>query len=161
MGFLDRFRRGSLFFKKEMPDVVVKFTFMDNTYIVEDFDINFNQELNEKGTPGGLPRGGIMHLSFGETPDYYINEWIIRPDLPRDGMIQFFPNKGRVEENAMLIILFKEAYCIGYQKKIDTFGAGLSTTLTISPKWVKIGNEEFENEWKEQERLSHYIRSGK
>lgn len=143
----------------EMPDKIIKFTMMDSTYILEAFELNFNQELNQKGQPGGLLRGGIMTLTISESPDYYINEWMLREDLQRDGLIQIFPNKKKVNEGAELVISFKDAYCIRYNKKIDTLGAGLLTTIVISPRYVKVGNEEFENRWKRQETLDHNIRS--
>lgn len=143
----------------EMPDTVVKFTFMDKTYILEAFELNFGQELNLKGQPGGLPRGGIMTITLSETPDYYINEWMLREELQRDGVIRILPNKGRIDEGAGLVISFRDAYCIRYNKKIDTGGAGVLTTIVVSPRAVKIGNEEFINRWKKQESLPYYIRS--
>lgn len=159
MSFIEKVRTGRLFKRKDVPEVIVKFTFMENTYVLEDFDLSFEQELNHKGQPGGLPKGGVMNLTLIETPDYYLNEWILRDDLLRDGVVRFFTNKQRVDEGASLTISFKDAYCIRYQKKIRTLEDGMFTTITVSPRYIKIGNEEFENRWKEPETLSHYIRS--
>ncbi len=167
MNFFERILTGRLFFKKKnteiteekFPKAVVKFTFMDRTYILESFELNFTQEINSKGQPGGLPRGGIMTITMSETPDYFINEWMSREELLRDGLIRILPNKGKVNEGAGLTISFKDAYCIRYIKKINTLETGLLTTIVVSPRSVKIGNEEFENRWKKQESLSHYIRS--
>lgn len=166
MNFIQRIATGRLFARKSerdkpnrIPDLVAKFSFMEKNYILEDFDISFTQEVNEKGRPGGLPSGGIMTLTLSETPDVTINEWIMSETLLRDGEVRIFPNKSRVEESAVLNIIFKDAYCIKYKKQIDVAGGGLRTTLFISPRYVKIGGEEFENNWKVGESLPYYIRS--
>ena len=142
-----------------IPDLVAKFTFMEETYILENFEIGFSQEVNEKGKPGGLPHGGIMTLTLSETPDANINAWITREDLLRDGEIRFFPNKEKIKKSSILDITFKDAYCIRYKKQIDALGWGLRTTLVVSPRYIKIGIEEFENNWKKEESLPYYIRS--
>lgn len=159
MNFIQRIKTGRLFHRHQEPDIIIKFTFMDKTYILEAFDMCFNQEINNKGQPGGLPRGGIMLLTFADATDFYLNEWITRGDLPREGTIRFLPNRHKINEGAMLIISFSDAHCIQYEKKIRTLEGGLSTTIVVSPRYVKIGNEAFENKWKNEERLSHCIRS--
>lgn len=167
MNFIQKIATGRLFFRKSesihkpnrIPDLVAKFIFMDMTYILESFDIGFTQEVNDKGKPGGLPTGGIMTLTLSETPDATINEWIMRETLLRDGEIRIFPNKRRINESAEINIIFKDAYCVRYKKQIDALGSGLHTTLVISPRYIKIGREEFENNWKNAEPLPYYIRS--
>lgn len=159
MNFIQRIRTGRLFSSHKEPNIIVKFTFMDKTYIINEFEIGFGQELNSKGQPGGLPRGGIMTFTFTDTPDFYLNEWITRDDLLRDGIIRILPNRHKIDEGALLTISFADAYCIQYEKKIRTLEGGVYTTIVVSPRYIKIGNEEFENKWKEKEQLSHYIRS--
>jgi hypothetical protein len=166
MNFLQRIATGRLFARKSendkpgrIPDLVAKFIFMDKTYILENFDISFTQEVNEKGKPGGLPTGGIMTLTISEAPDATINEWIMRETLLREGEIRFFPNKSRIDDSSVLNIVFKDAYCIRYKKQIDASGSGLRTTLCISPRYIKVGQDEFENNWKVSESLSYYIKS--
>lgn len=166
MNFIQRIASGRLFARKSekekpnrIPDLVAKFTFMDRTYILENFDISFTQEVNEKGKPGGLPSGGIITLTLSETPDAAINEWIMRETLLRDGEVRIFPHKSKIDESALLNIAFRDAYCVRYKKQIDALGGGLRTTLFISPKYVKIGGEEFENNWKTSAALPYYIRS--
>lgn len=166
MNFLERIKTGRLFFnqrKKDktalesVPDVIMKFIFMGHVYILEEFDLSFTQEVNEKGQPGGFPKGGIMSLTISETPEYSLNEWILRDDLLRNGEIRILSNKNPIDEGALLTIFFVDAYCIGYQKKIQTQEGGLFTTFTVSPRYVKIGNEEFENRWKKDERYTHHM----
>jgi len=166
MNFLKRIATGRLFARKSeqdkpsrIPDLVAKFTFMEKSYILENFDIGFSQEVNEKGKPGGLPSGGIMTLTLSETPDATVNEWIMRESLLRDGEIRIFPHSTKINESSILNITFKDAYCVRYKKSIDALGGGLRTTLVISPRYIKIGQEEFENNWKIRDSLPYYIRS--
>jgi len=185
MNFFERIRKGRLFFsvnkapgrnkmpgvnrprgfdKKpgiNLPEQIIQFTFMEQSYILEEFNISFQQEINAKGRPDGLPSGGIIDLTFAGAPDYYINEWMLREELRRDGEIRFLAGNVKVTSGAELIILFEDAYCVDYKKHIHTLKGGLFTSLKISPRTVKIGKEEFTNNWKKEEALPYYIRSGK
>jgi hypothetical protein len=162
MNYFEKILKGRLFFSSEkLPDQVVKFIFMDKSYLLEEFSMGFRQEIDSRGRPDGLPAGGIMNLTFADTPDYYINEWMLRDDLPRNGEIRFLSGDIKVTGGAELIIFFEEAYCVEYKKHIHTLQGGLFTSLTVSPRSVKIGNEEFENSWKREETHPFYIRSGK
>jgi hypothetical protein len=60
-----------------------------------------------------------------------------------------------------LIVYFRDACCFGHKKNIRTLQGGVYTKLSISPRMVKTGNEEFANKWKPEEYLSFYIRSGR
>ncbi len=72
MGFFDRFRKGKLFFGKNMPALIAEFTFMGKKYILEEFDLEFRQDVNEKNKPDSDTYGGILTLTFSETPDEYL-----------------------------------------------------------------------------------------
>jgi len=162
MNFFEQFRTGRLFSgSNRLPEQVVKLIFMEKNYILEEFDIGFHQDINSKGQPEGLPRGGIMNLTFAGAPDEFINEWMARTDLLRNGEIRFLSGELKVTGGAELIIVFEDAYCVAYSKHIDTRKGGLLTTLKISPRRVKLQNEEFTNRWQREEALPYYIRSGK
>jgi len=162
MNFFERFMKGRLFFSSEkLPEQVIKFIFMDNSYILEEFSISFQQDVNAKGRPDGAPTGGIMNLTFAGAPDFYINEWMVRESLLRNGEIRFLTGEKKIVGGAGLIIYFEDAYCVEYEKHIHTLKGGLFTSIKISPRRVKIGYEEFTNKWKREEELPYYIRSGK
>jgi hypothetical protein len=148
MGFFDRIRKGKLYFGKKEPLVVVQFLFGGKTYILEEFDMNFRQDTNEKNQPDSDIYGGLISLTFGETPDENINRWMMNTYERQDGEFRFLINTVKLMEGAALHILFKNAYCINYRKVIIPNGAGLLTTLTISPGFIRIGNEEFDNDRK-------------
>lgn len=144
-------------FIESMPNVIIKFTIMERTYILEEFDINFSQEVNDKGLPGGLPKGGIMTLTISEAPDHNLNEWILRDTILRNGEIRFVTNERKIDGTILLDISFADAYCIGFEKKINPQNGGLFTILTISPRYIKVGNEDFENRWKADDRYTNKI----
>jgi hypothetical protein len=148
MGFLDKIRSGRLFFGKRMPTMVVKFFFKGKEYIVEEFDLEFAQEVNHKGQPDSMPDGGLMTVTISDTPDKSINEWMMDSFTKQDGEFRFLINEGKIREGAALQIRFKDAYCVNYRKTFVPQGAGTLTTLVISPRYVQIGNEEFEKKWK-------------
>lgn len=146
--FFKKKRKGQIFYGKKEPSIIVEFILRGEAYIVEELDLEFKQDVNDKNRPDGEPYGGIITITISETPDDWINHWMINFREKNDGEFRFFTNAGKITDSALLRILFKEAYCIGYQTVINTQGAGLLTTLTISPRSVYIGNEELENNWK-------------
>jgi hypothetical protein len=162
MNYFERVLRGRLFFSSErLPDKVIKFIFMEKSYLLEEFHIGFRQETDSRGRVSGMPAGGIIHLTFAGAPDYYINEWMLREKLLRSGEIRFLSGDIKVMKGADMTLFFEDAYCVEYKKLIHTLKGGLFTSLTVSPRFVKIRNEEFTNNWKTEENLPFYIRSGK
>jgi len=142
------------------PDVVIHFIFMDNTYIVEDFNLNFKQDINTyKNRPDSFTYGGIMQITLSGFLDPALDEWLTQTYQTRKGEIHFFQNMPKITESALLTIFFEDAYCTACNKSIDAVTSGVLTTLTVSPRKIKIGNEEFENNWKQKEPLDFTIKS--
>lgn len=148
MDFFKKMRSGKLFYGKKEPMLVVEFILRNQTYAVEEFDLEFKQDLNHKNRPDGEPYGGIITVTISDTPDDWIKHWMINAREKNDGEFRFLSNEGRIEGGAELLIRFKDAYCISYYTVMDAQGAGLLTTLVISPRVVYVGNEELENKWK-------------
>jgi len=149
MGFFDRIRKGKLFAgKKELPTFVVRFLFRGKTYILEEFDLDFKQDINDKNRPDGEVYGGLITLTISEPPGEWLTAWMMNSFEKHDGEFHFFINSEKIMEGAAMQLSFKDAYCISYQQTMNPKGAGLLTTLIISPRTVKIMNEEFENKWK-------------
>lgn len=148
MGFFDKIRSGRLFFGKKEPTMVVHFLFNGEKYIVEEFDLEFKQGVNSEGRPDSSVSGGIITVTISDSPSDAINQWMVNCYKKEEGRFRFFLNDGKMQEGSLLDILFKRAYCIDYQKVISPQGAGVLTTLVISPQYLNIGNEEFENNWK-------------
>jgi len=147
--------------KKQIgPDVVIHFIFMDNTYIVEDFNLNFKQDINTyKNRPDSFTYGGTMQITLSGFLDPTLDEWLTQTYQTREGAIHFFPNTPKITDSALLTIFFTDAYCTACNKTIDAVTSGVLTTLTVSPRMIKIGNEEFANKWKQKEPLDFTIKS--
>jgi hypothetical protein len=150
MGFFDRFRKGKLFYGKNLPAMVSEFRFMDKKYILEEFDLEFRQDVNDRNKPASGVYGGILTLTISEAPGQQINRWMMTPYEKRAGEIRFLVNESKITEGAALIITFEDAYCISYHKTLNPKGAGTLTTLIVSPHKIKVGTEEFENNWKSE-----------
>ncbi|WP_156032909.1 type VI secretion system tube protein TssD [Prevotella sp. 10(H)] len=129
--------------------MIVRFLFKGKQYIVEEFDLDFKQDVSDSGKPNSFPYGGQMAITISDIPDDNINSWMMDTHRTQDGEIHFLSNEGMIREGALLQIHFKEAYCVNYRKVMNPKGSGVLTTLVISPRIIKMGNEEFRNSWSE------------
>lgn len=151
MGFFDLFRKGKLYAgQKKLPMMVVKFFFRGQEYIIEEFDLDFKQDVDDKSRPHGETYGGLITLTISQTADSLLTAWMMNSFEKQNGEFRFLVNEKKITEGAAMHLTFKEGYCIGYQQVMNPQGAGLLTTLIISPHSVKVGTEEFVNKWKAQ-----------
>jgi len=143
------------------PDVVIHLVCRNKTYIVENFNLNFRQDVDTvRNRPDSFTYGGIMQITLNGFLDSDLDEWITQTYLMRDGEIRFFPNMPKITDSSLLTIFFSDAYCTACKKTINETTFGVLTTLIVSPRRIKIGNEEFENAWKGgKESLSFTIKS--
>lgn len=131
-----------------LPDVVVKFTFKDKTYIATEFDMQFSQQVNHHNLPIGEVCGGTITITLSGQLDENVTAWMMTVNEKQNGTIHFFNNKGKITENALLVILFNNAYCVRYHTVLDPLGSGMLTTLVISAHTLTMGNVEYKNRWK-------------
>ena len=149
MGFFDRFRKGRLFFGKSAPPpVVVAFFFKGTRYILEEFDLEFHQEVDGKDRPDSEVKGGLITLTISQPPESGLAKWMTGDLERQSGEFRFFPHGDKTGEGSLLDITFKDAYCVSYQKVVVPKGAGVWTTLILSPRWLRIGEEIYESGWK-------------
>lgn len=148
MGFFDLFRKGKLFAgQSKPPTMVVAFFFRGRKYILEEFDLEFNQDIDNRNRPDSDVKGGLITLTISETPDSDLTTWMINSLERRDGELRFFANEEKIDQGSLLDIIFKDAYCISYQKILNPKGSGALTTLIISPHKLQIGQEVYESSW--------------
>lgn len=143
MGFIDRFRKGKLFFGRKEPAMVVRFAFKGKEYILEEFDLEFRQDLDARNKPDGETYGGLITLTISEDPGEWLTAWMLNSFEKQDGRITFYLNGAKITEGAAFHLVFKEAYCISYQQVMNPHGSGLLTTIIISPHIIRAGNEEY------------------
>ena len=147
--------------KKQIgPDVVIHFVCMNKTYVVENFNLNFRQDVDTlKNRPNSFTYGGAMQITLSGFLDSGLDDWITQTYSTRSGEIRFFPNMPKITDSSLLTVFFSDAYCTAYKKTIDAATFGVLTTLTIFPQRIRLGNEEFENIRKGKESLSFSIKS--
>ncbi|MDR0834405.1 MAG: hypothetical protein LBN93_09540 [Candidatus Symbiothrix sp.] len=137
MGFFDNIREGRLsFFGKREPDMVVELMFRGQTHLVEELNVEFQEGY-----------GALITLTLNELPDSLLEDWMFHSNQKQTGELRFYPNDNLLNEGCLTQITFREAYCVRYQQVMQPQGSGLLTTLVISPRRLRIGNEEFENRW--------------
>ncbi len=107
------------------------------------FNINFNQTIDTKGEPQNVVRGGQMQISISQTVPGNIYDWAMKSSLKKDGSIVFKIESG----SSPLKIEFFNAYCVGFNRNIDSMGEGLNTVLTIAPEDITINGISFDNRW--------------
>lgn len=147
MGFFDRLRKGKLFFGKKEPAMIVRLGFRGKEYILEEFDLEFRQDLDDRNKPAGDTYGGLITLTISEEPGEWLTAWMMNTFEKQDGQITFYLNGDKITEGAAFQLEFREAYCISYQQTMNPQGAGLLTTIIISPHIIRAGSEEYVSKW--------------
>lgn len=149
MGFFDRFRSGKLFFgNSKMPSLVVAFIFKGRRYILEEFDLEFSQDVDSRSRPDSDVKGGLITLTLSDPPGSDLTKWMMNDLERQSGEFRFFANKAKIDEGSLLDISFNDAYCISYQKVIVPGGSGVLTTLILSAHRLQIGEDTYESNWK-------------
>lgn len=149
MGFFDLFRKKKIYTnQKELPKTVVKFFFKSKTYIIEEFDLDFKQDIDENSRPSGEIYGGLITISIRMIPDDLLTSWMMNSYEKQNGEIHFYSNTNKIVEGALLQLSFNDGYCISYGQIMNPREGDVLTTLVISPRVIKINKEEFTNRWK-------------
>jgi len=147
-GFFSRIRKGKLYAGKKEPAMVVHFIHRGHTYILEEFDLDFMQDVNDKNKPDGDTYGGLLTLTISEEPKEELFAWMMNTLEKQGGEIRLLANEEKITEGALMQISFKDAYCISFQQVMSPGGSGVLTTFVISPRHLQIDKEIFENKWK-------------
>ncbi|RCW19697.1 type VI secretion system tube protein TssD [Marinilabilia salmonicolor] len=122
--------------------VTVWFTLDGEEYEVSQFDISFFQGVDGKGEPQDHVWGGQMTMTLNQTLPESLYNWAMRSST-KDGKVDF-----RIESGSSpMKIEFFNAYCLNFNRSINSIGGGVSTTLTISPEEVMINGRSFDNHW--------------
>ncbi len=124
-------------------NVTVWFTVDDKEYEVQQFDINFEQEVDQKGEPQTVVRGGLMTLTFSQIVPESIYAWAMGHNVKKDGSVDF----RNETSNPPLSIEFTNGQCINFTRSINSESGGLSTTLIISPAEIIINGITLDNHW--------------
>ncbi|MDR1582841.1 MAG: type VI secretion system needle protein Hcp [Prevotellaceae bacterium] len=112
-------------------------------YEIADFAMEFNQSIDFRGQPQSEVNGGILCVTLNQIPKESVNQWMLRSQQKESGRIAFQTGNS----NSPLEILFKDAYCVYYEKRISGDGKGVQTLLHISPAELTLNSIKFNNFW--------------
>lgn len=114
------------------------------------FDIDFNQEKDKEGRPDGSVYGGIISLKLKEMEsEDSLYEWLAQTQGRHEGSVSIYRKcNGKISGEPICNIIFKDACCAGYHKYLRGVTSEDVTELKITSRYLKIGDEEFENNWR-------------
>ncbi len=123
-------------------DYTVVMTVDGDEYDVEQFHISFNQQTDYKGEPQAEVRGGKIHVTISEVVTTNLYTWAMTSSA-KEGSIHFQLKSAQ----SPLKVDFLNAYCVFFQRNVNSLGEGLTTQLVISPEEVNINDISFDNHW--------------
>lgn len=111
-------------------------------YELSQFNIVFSQSGDAKGEPQDAVRGGLMLMTLTQTLPDSMYAWAMK-STTKKGVIDF-----RIESGSSPFkVEFENAFCLGFQRMINTEGGGVTTALTVSPEELRINGMSFDNRW--------------
>lgn len=113
-------------------------------YEICSFETEFEQGQDYKGQPQHEVKGGLLSITFKQTVDATISNWMLKKEIVYDGSI-VFAAPSRITSPPITII-FKEGKCISYQKVVGK-EIGVSLTILISPKSLNINGIDHTNSY--------------
>ena len=121
-----------------------------SVYKASRFEIDFRQEKDSDGRPDGSVYGGIISLTLKEPEmECALHEWLAQTRVRHQGSVRIFSKQnGKVNREPICNIIFKDACCTGYRKHLVSLTSENITELKITSRYLKIGDEEFENNWR-------------
>ncbi|MCA1745674.1 MAG: type VI secretion system needle protein Hcp [Bacteroidales bacterium] len=123
-------------------NVSVWLTLDGQEYELSQFNIGFAQSSDHKGEPQDQVRGGLMQMTLTQTLPESLYTWAMK-STTKEGVVVFRIEGG----SAPMKIEFLNAFCIGFQRVVNTQGSGVATALTVSPEELRINGVSFDNHW--------------
>ncbi|OXB05366.1 hypothetical protein B0A81_13945 [Flavobacterium plurextorum] len=120
---------------------------LDNeVFNVLEFDVTFNQSVDNNGKPANKVKGGQVRIVVESTHTDLFSDWMVSHTSTKDGKVIFYR---RDAMSTMKNVIFKKAYCISFQKRFRSEGTvPMTTEILITSNEIKVGNTLFENNWK-------------
>ena len=120
---------------------------LDNeVFNVLEFDVTFNQSVDNNGKPANKVKGGQVRIVVESTHTDLFSDWMVSHTSTKDGKVIFYR---RDAMSTMKNVSFKKAYCISFQKRFRSEGTvPMTTEILITSNEIKVGNTLFENNWK-------------
>jgi Hemolysin coregulated protein Hcp (TssD) len=112
--------------------------------------LDINQDIDSRGRPSSIPKGGKITLEFDTLPDDSITIWAADPVKEKGGKIVY---RGIDNSSIQKEIIFQKALCVEFSERFDSFSsAAMVTVITISAPVVIIDGSKLDNHWYTQFR---------
>jgi len=106
-------------------------------------EYSFKQEVDERGLPTSMVKGGLINLAFISIDDSEIMYWMINSQSDKFGKIEFSGEEG---EKVFKTIEFEDARCVYYHDSFNRDGEML-THITISTRKIEVSGTVHVNKW--------------
>lgn len=140
-------------FKRKEPGTVsdryaMKLSVCHETYMVEEFDLQFKRNTDRDGLPEGEAYGGFVTCTLTGMPGDGLLRWGAYSQPCEDGDLRVY-RKDKPDQEAVFVLRFVEGNCIRLQRKVDRMNQKSSITLLFAARILQFSDDEFENnEWR-------------
>lgn len=106
-------------------------------------DYSFEQEVDERGLPKAVVKGGTINLSFISMDDAEIMWWMIAQGSDKNGRILF---SGDEDKKVFKTVEFSDARCISYREAFSR-DENMVCNIIISAREVTVSGVQHKNSW--------------
>lgn len=117
-----------------------EFVLDGKTYSVEQFQLQFQQEIDHKRQPQHETKGGQFTLTLTESVSYNVLIWAKKANERKNGSVLF----KKAASGTVLRIEFVNAHCVALRRKINN-QTGTTTTLVIAPEKISLNGTTLDN----------------
>ena len=132
----------------EKEGIITELVIRDETYILEQVDIEFKRDRSGNKDAINEAYGGFVSCTLKGKVGKHLLAWAIYSDWREDGDIRFYTANHSLEQGAAFILKFMDANCISFCRTVDNCEKERKTELLIAPHILMIGREELVNEWR-------------
>lgn len=106
-------------------------------------DYSFTQEIDERGLPLSVVKGGVINLSFKSLEDEEIIWWMVSAQADKNGKIIFAGEEG---EKIFKTVEFTDTRCVYYHESFVR-DIEMNTELTLSARELTVSGTTHINKW--------------
>jgi hypothetical protein len=129
---------GKLIIDGTTPEIVGELTIETKKYLINNFELEFRQNVNKINIPESETFGGFMTVSLLDKSDDLIEAWVTCTYKKHDGEVRFYENNIQAIGSSLVNIKFTEAYCMQYKREMNVLKKHDSITLQLCPQTVQL-----------------------
>ena len=106
-------------------------------------EYSFTQDIDERGLPKSVVKGGVVNLSFISLEDEEIIWWMVSAQSDKNGKIIFAGEEG---EKIFKTLEFTDARCVYYHESFVRDNE-MTNEISISARELQVSNVKHSNNW--------------